>query len=115
MAGYSAAGAPGGCGHRHDVLLVEDDRDSREAVALLLELWGCVVNVAATADQALELLTTTRPCVILLDWGLPGRSGAEFLAHRGVRQSGGSVIVLSGYPRPKDDVGEVATWLLKPG
>jgi signal transduction histidine kinase len=66
------------------VLLVEDSADSRETLAEILELLGYHVRLAASAEEALALLSDWRPAVILSDIGLPGVDGYELI--RRVRQ-----------------------------
>lgn len=64
----------------HVVLLVEDSRDSREALRLLLEVEGFQVATAATAIDALRMITADglRPCIILLDLVMPIVDGLAF-------------------------------------
>lgn len=62
----------------HAVLVVEDDRDSRELVGLLLELHGYRVLLAPDGAAALEVLQNERPCVILLDLMMPKMNGWQF-------------------------------------
>jgi two-component system CheB/CheR fusion protein len=59
------------------VLVVEDSRDTADSLALLLRLWGHRSAVAYTGESALEVATTFRPDVVLLDIGLPGINGCE--------------------------------------
>lgn len=66
------------------VMVVEDDRDTREVVRLLLELEGIAVTEAADGLEALDRLHSLRardpgaPCAIVLDLMMPRCSGAEF-------------------------------------
>lgn len=63
------------------VLVVDDDRDTREAIGMLLEDEGIEV-VAAEAAEALEVLVGGwRPSVVVLDLVMPKVSGRTFL-HR---------------------------------
>jgi DNA-binding response OmpR family regulator len=59
------------------ILLVEDDPLLRHAFRLLLEDAGYRVQEAGTAAQALAQATSERPNLVLLDLGLPDRSGVE--------------------------------------
>lgn len=61
------------------VLIVEDDLETRELLALGLEAVGATVRPAESAEAALELLETWRPNVILCDIQLPGIDGYKFL------------------------------------
>lgn len=58
---------------------MEDDPLLREAVRLLLEDAGYLVEEAGTAAQAVRSFETTRPSLVLLDLGLPDRHGLELL------------------------------------
>jgi two-component system CheB/CheR fusion protein len=57
------------------VLLVEDDRDSREMYALGLDLLGLRVVQAATAADALRTCVAKRPQVVVTDLTLPDMDG----------------------------------------
>ena len=60
------------------VLVVEDDRDSRELLGEMLELSGYRPLLAADGLEALRLLGRERPCVILLDLMMPRMDGCAF-------------------------------------
>jgi CheY-like chemotaxis protein len=61
------------------VLLVEDNDDVREMMALALQLAGHDVLVASNGREALDKLNDRpRPCVILLDLMMPVMNGWEF-------------------------------------
>jgi len=65
--------------HRHSVLIVEDDRSCGEAVTTLLELHGSAVTVAKDGQIALDQLRQgLKPCVIVLDLMMPGKTGWQF-------------------------------------
>ncbi|MCC8247035.1 response regulator transcription factor [Saccharothrix luteola] len=59
------------------VLLVEDDEHIRQALGLALADEGFAVTDAVSGEQALDLLTTARPDVVLLDLVLPGVDGLQ--------------------------------------
>jgi two-component system CheB/CheR fusion protein len=59
------------------VLVVEDSRETADLMALQLRLWGHRSAVAYTGESALEVATTFRPDVVLLDIVLPGIDGYE--------------------------------------
>ena len=67
----------------HTVLVVEDLKDSRDALALLLEVEGFTVVKAASATDALQLIEVEelRPCLVLLDLVMPTMSGLDFARH----------------------------------
>src|SRR5688572_33141574 len=66
------------------VMVVEDDRDTREVVKLILEMEGIAVIEASDGLDALEQLHRLRshdphvPCVVVLDLMMPRCSGPEF-------------------------------------
>lgn len=89
--------------HTTHVLVVEDDRDTREVVKLLLQMEGMQVSEAADGCEALDQLHTMRhadpqcPCVIVLDMMMPRCSGEEFRTRqlRDPRVADVPIIVLS--------------------
>ena len=81
------------------VLLVDDNVDAAESLAMLLRLWGCEVVVAHDGPDALRAAETQRPEVALLDIGLPGMDGYE-LARRlraAADTRGLRLVALTGY------------------
>lgn len=60
------------------ILIVEDDKDGRELLGELIALHGFQPVLASDGLAALELLKTTRPCVILLDLMMPRMNGWQF-------------------------------------
>lgn len=61
------------------ILLVEDERQIREAVATALECEGFHVSQAGSTAQAAVEAATQHPDLIILDLGLPDRDGLEFI------------------------------------
>jgi PAS domain S-box-containing protein len=57
------------------VLVVEDDRPTREALAMGLRMQGAVVALAGSASEAREALARSRPHVLLSDIGMPDEDG----------------------------------------
>jgi two-component system phosphate regulon response regulator PhoB len=60
------------------VLVVEDEPDIQELVAVHLEHAGHEVLRAATVAEAQAHLDHALPDIVLLDWMLPGASGLDF-------------------------------------
>ena len=86
------------------VLVVEDNRDSAEMLAKLLELCGYSVSVAYTAMEGLEAAKRMRPDVVLCDIGLPDSDGfalAEAL-HENPVTSSARLIAVTAYGQEKD-------------
>jgi CheY-like chemotaxis protein len=82
-----------------EVLVVDDDADLRNALAMMLEAEGHVVLEAEHGQHALELMSRTPPHLIILDLTMPVMDGRAFLqakakgAHRDV-----PVVVFSSTP-----------------
>ena len=62
------------------ILVIEDDPDHQRLLTDVLELSGYAVTVADCALGAAALARRLQPDLILLDLGLPYRSGASLLA-----------------------------------
>lgn len=81
------------------VLVVEDNRDSADSLALLLRMMGHTVRTAYDGPEALEVAREFRPEVVLLDIGLPNLGGLEVA--RRLREDpdlkGSVLAALSGY------------------
>ena len=61
-------------------LVVDDSDIVRKVAGKIVEGMGHIPIEAATAEEALELCTTSMPDIILLDWHLPTMSALDFLA-----------------------------------
>ncbi|MFA6450896.1 MAG: response regulator [bacterium] len=59
------------------ILVIEDDRDMNELMCAILERSGYEALSAFDWKAAFELLKTTRPDLILLDFMLPDANGSE--------------------------------------
>jgi len=89
----------------HRVLVVDDNVDGAQSLALLLRLDGHEVRVAHDGPSALEVAASFRPDVVLLDIGLPkGMDGyAVARALRELPGLGETVLVaLTGYGQEED-------------
>jgi CheY-like chemotaxis protein len=75
------------------VLCVDDNQDSADSMAMLLDMFGCEVEVSYGGDAALALAEEFRPDVCLLDLTMPGMNGFE-LARRLRHQAAGRRMLL---------------------
>jgi PAS domain S-box-containing protein len=87
------------------ILVVDDNRDALESLAMLLEIDGHQVQTAHDGPAALEMAQAeNNPDVIILDIGLPGMNGysvAQALRRR--RETDRTMLIaLTGYGRPDD-------------
>jgi CheY-like chemotaxis protein/two-component sensor histidine kinase len=67
--------SPAPSGHR--LLVVDDNQDAADSLAMLLRLQGHEVRVAFSGVAALEMTKTYTPDVVFLDIGMPGMDGYE--------------------------------------
>ena len=86
------------------VLIVEDDPKVAGAVQAGLTAEGCEVAVARTGEDGYFRATTEPFDIILLDIGLPGRSGLEILASLRARGLTMPVLVLTARDAVEDRV-----------
>jgi CheY-like chemotaxis protein len=86
------------------ILIVDDNRDSADTLAMLLELTGHEVHIAHDGLEAVEEAATFEPHVILLDIGLPRLNGYE--AARRIREQqrhkGLTLVALTGWGQEED-------------
>jgi DNA-binding response OmpR family regulator len=80
-------------------LVVDDNRDAADSLALLLGFDGHDVRVAYTGRQALEVAHEFLPDVAILDLGLPDLSGYDVARQlrREPALAGVRLIALSGW------------------
>jgi signal transduction histidine kinase len=81
------------------VLIVDDNRDVAHSTAVLLRSAGCNVDLAYDGEEAVKVVRTLRPDVVLLDLGLPKLDGYQVAQQiRADRSNFRSLIIaLSGY------------------
>jgi len=86
------------------ILIVDDNRDIAESLALLLEIDGYLVRTAYDSLTALDIARAERPDVILLDIGLPEMDG--YSVAQALRRNHGLertlLIALTGYGQADD-------------
>lgn len=63
--------------HAYRILVVDDNQDSADSLAMLLTLNGHKVRMANDGISALAMAQDYHPDVVLLDIGLPGLNGLE--------------------------------------
>lgn len=86
------------------ILVVDDNEDSAESMALLLQCDGHEVSTAYSGEAALRQAQTLQPDVVMLDIGMPGMMGyevAQRLRSRG-GENGTLLIAVTGYGRASD-------------
>lgn len=83
------------------VLVVDDEPDARELVRYVMHEHRAEVAVAASAHDALAVLETFMPHILLSDIGMPGMDGYE-LIRRIRRRIALRAIAISAYARTED-------------
>jgi CheY-like chemotaxis protein len=96
------------------ILLVEDDEDTRQLLAVALEAQGYGVDQAGDADAGLAALRGGRYDMVLTDYDLPAKTGAAMLREACTASllDGVATLVVTAHPDPEgiDD----ATLVRKP-
>jgi len=81
------------------VLVVDDNADAAEGVALVLQFLGVLTHVVNDGAAALAALDSFRPHLVLLDLGMPGLDGYDVA--RWIRQrashAGTRIVALTGW------------------
>jgi PAS domain S-box-containing protein len=88
-----AADRPQTSNGTYRILVVDDNQDSADSLAMLMELHGHDVAIAHDGQSALEFAERQRPDVVLLDIGLPVLSGHD-VCRRIRQQPWGQAMVL---------------------
>jgi len=98
----AAREAPSGPARR--VLVVDDQPDSTDSLALLLRLHGHEVSTAADGPGAVDEFLRSKPEVVFLDLGLPGMSGYDVARRLRAMPEGRDVrlVAVTGYGTEAD-------------
>lgn len=96
--------APRSQGRPLRILIVDDNVDAAESLAMLLDMDGYHVDTANDGLRGIDAYGEKRPDVVLLDIGLPGVDGYEVM--REIRQIAGArqpiAIAVTGYGQRED-------------
>jgi PAS domain S-box-containing protein len=89
---------------KRKILVVDDNVDSAESMAMVLELDGHVIQIAHDGEAALAAAKSFIPDIVLLDIGLPGLDGYEVAARlrRSPDTQGTVLVAFTGYGQPED-------------
>lgn len=85
---------------RKRILIVEDDASEREGLRVFLERSGFRAGTAANGTDALKAVRQESFDLLLVDLGLPGMSGHEFIAQL-PKESRPRVVITSGNETPE--------------
>jgi CheY-like chemotaxis protein len=85
------------------VVIVDDNHDAADSMALLAQLEGADTRVAYAAEPALAAIEKWIPDVVLLDIGMPGMDGYEVCRRiRAKHGQGIALIAVSGWGQDAD-------------
>ncbi len=86
------------------ILVVDDNADAADGMAMIFEMGGDSVRVAYDGESALEVAHLFRPEVVLLDIGMPGLDGYEVASRlRKAPETRGAVLIaMTGWGQPQD-------------
>jgi len=87
---------------RRRVLVVDDNADAADTMAILLQVWGHDVHVARDGPTALAVAAESRPEVVLLDIGLPGMTGYEVAQRLREIAADAVLVAMTGYGQDED-------------
>ncbi|HEY9860102.1 MAG TPA: PAS domain S-box protein, partial [Candidatus Obscuribacterales bacterium] len=88
------------------VLVVDDDTDTREFIAFVLEEYGALTTAVASAGEALEALSSLKIDVLVSDIGMPEEDGYTLIRKLRMRSpdEGGGIpaVAVTAYAREED-------------
>ena len=79
------------------VAIVDDEQDMRQSISQWLALSGFETETFATAGEALKVLSTDYPGIIVTDIKMPGMDGMQFLRKIKGIDSSLPVIMITGH------------------
>lgn len=90
--------------HNQTVLVVEDEKEIRELMALHLMRQGYRVLECSTAEEALSTIKKQNCNLLVLDWMLPGLSGIDFMDYVKGIENKPSILMVTAKTESQDIV-----------
>ena len=86
------------------MLVVDDNRDAAESLALLLQMLGATTRVESSGEDALRAMSEFRPALAIVDIGMPGMDGHEVARRIRARPEfdAVSLVALTGWGQAED-------------
>jgi DNA-binding response OmpR family regulator len=86
--------------HATRVLVVEDDRDFAESLAIALGTRNCQVEIARTGEDAIRLYHMQPFDIAFMDIKLPGKNGVQSLAEILDFIPQAKIVMMTGFSEP---------------
>ncbi len=84
-------------GNKKTILIVEDDRETLGVLAQVLSREGYIVLKAENGTEAVAIMSSNRPDLIILDLNLPDCNGLDILDRLMAVHKSVLVIILTGH------------------
>ena len=89
------------------MLVVDDERDARDMLALMLETRGATVRTVGSASEAFDAMAEQRPDVLLADLGMAEEDGYSLIRRLRLREKEEGLpqiaaIAVTAYASPTD-------------
>jgi CheY-like chemotaxis protein len=81
------------------VMVVDDNRDAADTAVMLLALWDHEAVAVYSAEECLEVAREFRPDVVLMDIGMPGKSGFDVAGELQQICPSARLVALTGFTR----------------
>jgi two-component system, LuxR family, response regulator FixJ len=82
------------------IFIADDDADTRDALRFMLTCEGYRVRTFASGRDLLGAAAVDEPCLIILDYLMPGMNGLEVYRELRARDVRMPVILITGHPDP---------------
>ncbi|OUL27550.1 response regulator [Nostoc sp. 106C] len=102
--------------HGLRILVVDDDQDTREMLTFILEQCEIQVSTAASATEALKVLSQSKPDILLCDVGMPNEDGYSLISKVRNQEKDSEMIpavALTAFARDEDQEKAIAAGFTK--
>jgi excisionase family DNA binding protein len=80
------------------VLIVDDDEMVCRALVRVVDGIGCKAQATTDGRKGIEIVSRSKPDLILLDLAMPSMNGSEFLKELRLTEPSLPVVIVTGYP-----------------
>ncbi|MHC4820426.1 MAG: response regulator transcription factor [Planctomycetota bacterium] len=96
------------------ILVVDDERDIADAVEAVLTAEGYEVRIANDGEEALAAVRSRRPDLVLMDYEMPGMTGAEVCARLRKRKRTVPILLATAAMIDLSTIADADGFLVKP-